>query len=169
MKHTGPHAPLTLVIGSVEVTFTWAGDRWTHRVTTGAGGTWQSVEGPRAEDGDPRWPASPVLVELSRLATAGGPAILGVGLAGRSHFSASIGPDPEHPDRIRFEIACRFNEPPVWLGTTYRGPAGIVSVRPRIESPAPPATVQWGYAFGPAGLAAADGFLTGEPAAPGRP
>lgn len=169
MKPTGPHTPFTLASGSVEIAFMWAGDRWTHRITTRTAGTWQSVEGPRAEDGDPRWPASPVLVELSTLATAGGPAILGVGLAGRSHFSASIAPDPEDPDRIRFEIACRFNEPPVWLGTTYQGPVEIVSIRPRIESPAAPATVRWGYSFGPAGLAAAEGFLTGGPAAPGHP
>ena len=168
MKPAAPHAPLTLAIGPTEIVFTWSGDRWTHHVATRDAGTWQSVEGPRPEDGDQRWPASPVLVELSTLQTAAGPAILGVGLAGRSHFSASIGPDPEQPDRIRFEIACRFNEPPVWLGTTSRGPAKTVFVRPRIESPAAPATVQWGYSFGPAGLAAADGFATSEPAAPGR-
>jgi len=149
-----PPAPLSLSIGTVTVSFTWSGDRWSHRVSIAGGGTWESVEGPR-EDGDERWPASPVLVELSRIDTAGGPAILGVGLAGRSHFSASLGPDPSAADGARFEIACRFNEPPVWLGSTYRGPAGTAVVRPGAE-PQPPATVQWAYRFGPGGLVACD-------------
>lgn len=149
-----PHAPLTLTIGPVTVVFTWSGDRWSHRVTVGDA-AWESVEGPRAEDGDERWPASPVLVELSRIDTSHGPAILGVGLAGRSHFSASIAPDPAAADRARFEIACRYNEPPTWLGSTYRAGAQTATVRPASAAP-PPATVQWAYTFGAVGLAACD-------------
>ncbi len=148
-----PPAPLLLAIGPVTIAFVWSGDRWSHRVTVGAE-TWHSVEGPR-DGGCERWPASPVLVELSRLDTPGGPAILGVGRAGRSHFSASIGPDPAAADRVRFEIACRFHEPPLWLGSTYRGPEeGEVVVA--AAAPLPPATVQWAYSFGAAGLAACD-------------
>jgi hypothetical protein len=148
-------APVILTIGPVTVTFTWSGDRWSHRVTLADGGAWDSLEGPRPEDGDGRWPASPVLVELSRIETALGPAILGVGLAGRSHFSASIGPDPAGSPGVRFEIACRCHEGPLWLGSTYRGPAGIETIRPA-AAPSPPATVQWAYTFAAAGLAACD-------------
>lgn len=143
-----------LSIGPATILFTWSGDRWSHRVTIGTD-TWESVEGPRPEDGDARWPAAPVLVELSRIETAHGPAILGVGLAGRSHFSASIGPDPAAADRPRFEIACRYNEQPVWLGSTYRGPHGAVAVGPG-AGPPPPATVQWAYTFGARGPMACD-------------
>ncbi|MFN5756567.1 MAG: hypothetical protein ACK48S_06655 [Planctomycetia bacterium] len=146
-----PHAPLTLAIGPVTVAFSWAHDRWSHRVTLRDGRTWQSIEGPPA-DGDPRWPASPVIVELSRLQTPRGDAVLGVGLAGRSHFSVCVGPDPHDPDRALFEIACRSNEPPVWLGSTYHGPAGPTTIAPPLAGLALPATIQWGYAFSGRGL-----------------
>jgi len=116
------------------------------------GGRWRSVEGPEASGGDPRWPASPVLVELSRLQTPRGPALLGVGSAGRSHFSASIDADPHLPDRLRFEVACRVQEPPAWLGSTYHGRGGIVRVTPGPMSAAPPATVAWAYTFSSDGL-----------------
>jgi hypothetical protein len=151
MAAFGPHAPLTLAIGPVTVAFTWAGDRWSHRVTLRDGSVWESVEGPRP-DGDPRWPASPVIVELSRLETPRGAAVLGVGLAGRSHFSACIGPDPLDPDRALFEIACRCNEPPVWLGSTYHGPSGPAAVAPPLAGLTLPSTIQWGYAFSSRGL-----------------
>ena len=146
-----PPAPLTLAIGPVTITFTWAGDRWSHRVTLHDGRTWESVEGPRA-DGDPRWPASPVIVELSRLQTPRGEAILGVGLAGRSHFSASIGPDPRDPQTALFEIACRLIEPPTWLGSTYHGPSGTAAVAPPLAGLALPSTIQWSYSFSGRGL-----------------
>lgn len=147
-------APLTLTIGPATILFAWSADRWSHSVTIGDH-TWESVEGPRAEDGDDRWPASPVLVELSRIQTALGPAIVGVGLAGRSHFSASITADPAVATHVRFEIACRYNERPGWLGSTYRGPHGTVVLSPA-AGPPPPATVQWAYTFGGSGLTACD-------------
>lgn len=155
-----PPSPPPIRSGPVVVTFHWTGDRWTHRIEIENRGRWQSVEGPRA-DGDDRWPASPVLVELSPLDTPHGLAVLGVGLAGRSHFSASIGPAPGEDGRVRFEIACRVVEPPIWLGSTYAKAAktgDAVTVRPTaIPPPKLPATVQWAYSFGHAGLAACDG------------
>ncbi len=152
------HAPIELTHGPVTITFTWAGDRWSHRVAVRgepagreAGRVWESVEG-STPDGDDRWPASPVLVELSRIQTPRGPALLGVGLAGRSHFSACIGPDPQHADRMLFEIACRCSEPPAWLGSTYRGPSGQTVVAPPLAGLTLPSTIQWGYAFSSRGL-----------------
>jgi hypothetical protein len=162
MPPAGLHSPITLTTGPVEITFSWSGDRWSHRVAIRGAGTWESVEGPRPTDGDPRWPASPVLVELSWVETAHGPAILGVGLAGRSHFSASIGHDPDAPGRVRFDIACRINEPAVWLGSTYRGPDGVVSVQPRMAAAAVPATARWDYFFGPGGLVRPDPSAASE-------
>jgi hypothetical protein len=141
------------------VTFHWIGDRWAHAVEIKDVGRWQSVEGPEA-DGDDRWPASPVLVELSPLETCHGLAVLGVGLAGRSHFSASIGPASGEDGRVRFEIACRIVEPPARLGSTYAGSGkggDVVTLGPAAGPPPKlPATVQWAYSFGPAGLAACD-------------
>ncbi|MEI6240318.1 MAG: hypothetical protein WCR51_08005 [Planctomycetia bacterium] len=152
MPAADPRPPLTLTVAGVMVRFVWRDDRWAHEVVDADGTCWRSIEGVEAGAGDPRWPASPALVELSRLGTAPGSAILGVGLAGRSHFSASVGPDPAHPDRLRFDIACRVNEPPIWLGSTYHGPGGRVRIGPGAAAERPPATVQWGYVFASGGI-----------------
>jgi hypothetical protein len=142
MKH-----PLHLTAGSTVVEFTWDLDRWRHEVTTPAG-RWTSLEG--AERGDPRWPDSPVLVEVSRVELAGGPVILGVGLAGRSHFSLSVAVDPDRADTLLFEAACRIQESAHWLGSSYTAPGDAV-VRFAAEPARPPATVTWGYRIGPGG------------------
>ena len=144
--------PVSLSIGRMTVRFSWCHDRWAHQIVLPDGTTWQSFEGPAAQGGDPRWPASPVLVELSRLPDASGPAVLGVGCAGRSHFSASVAPAPGHPDHLRFDIACRVTESPGWLGSTYVGPQGIVRVLPCATAVEPPATVRWGYDLGCQGI-----------------
>lgn len=152
-----PAPPPTIHNGPVTVTFRWIGDRWAHEIAIEGLGAWRSVEGPRA-DGDDRWPAAPVLVELAPLTTPYGLAILGVGLAGRSHFSASIGPVPGQDGGVRFEIACRVVEPPVWLGSTYDFAGHRVVTGPKPGPPPKlPATVQWAYSFGAAGLAPCDG------------
>lgn len=156
--------PLTLTVADLTVRFVWCDDRWVHEVVQADGTCWRSIEGSAAAAGDPRWPPSPVLVELSWLGRSPGPAILGVGLAGRSHFSASVGPDPDHRDRLRFDIACRVNEPPGWLGSTYRGPQGVVRVAPGPVAARPPTTVQWGYWFTPTGILSLAGAQAEPPA-----
>lgn len=119
-------------------------------------GLWHSIEGLGDMTADDRWPASPVLVELHSHPTAGKVAVMGLGLAGRSHFSASVAPDPEVPGAIRFEIAARINEAPVQLGSTYRsgGPAAaMVRVEPFPLASAPlPRTVEWSYRISPHGI-----------------
>lgn len=151
--------PVHLHVGHTTAVFIWAGDRWTHRITTGESDGWTSLDGPSPPADDPRWPASPVLVELSRVAVprsaAAGEkstAIVGVGLAGRSHFSASISPDPQTADAIRFEIACRLHESPGWLGSTYRAGDRLMQLTASDESTSLPRTVVWAYSIGPQGL-----------------
>jgi hypothetical protein len=150
--------PVELVAGGCTATFVWEDDRWMHRLGGEAGeqsnwhSGWQSVEGPWQRDGDPRWPASPVLVELSRVNAAGGPAIVGVGLAGRTHFSASIAPDAHSPDAIRFEIAGRLHEAPGWLGSTYRSGGHVLRIVATDDGTAMPRTVSWAYSIGPQGI-----------------
>ncbi len=161
------HAPLSIAVGTadagVTVDFTWAGDRWQHtivvrRPTGGAAvEAWESLEGAWPTDGDPRWPAAPVLVELSAVdlpqaGPAGGRAVVGVGLAGRSHFSAAVATDPDRPGAVRFEIACRLVEPPGPLGSTYRLGGRVVRIAPRDASGPLPRTVTWSYSIGPDGL-----------------
>jgi hypothetical protein len=103
-----------------------------------------------------------VLVELSRVSVprgdaAAGEAIVGVGLAGRSHFSASIASDPHAADVIRFEIACRLHEPPGWIGSTYRQGDRLFRLTPLDDSTALPRTVVWAYSIGPTGITSISG------------
>jgi hypothetical protein len=154
--------PVQLATGPTTAVFTWNGDRWAHRITTGEATIWTSLDGPCPPANDPRWPASPVLVELSRVSVprgdaAGGKAIVGVGLAGRSHFSASIASDPHHAGVIRFEIACRLHEPAGWIGSTYRQGDSLFRLTPLDDSTALPRTVVWAYSIGPTGITSISG------------
>ncbi len=155
-------SPLCLRAGSTSVTFTWSGDRWEHAVIVAGGCAWRSREGGDAPDDDPRWPASPPLVEVSLVAAGTRPAVLGVGLAGRSHFSLSVVACPERPDTLLFEAAARIVEPSGWLGSTYEGHRGRERVPAGDASP-PPATVRWAYRIGPAGLEPVSGTDRGGP------
>jgi hypothetical protein len=171
----GPAAAPRLDVGRVCIVFTRIGDRWAHRVLVDGAARFLSTEGPTTA-GDDRWPASPVLTEVSLVAAGGGTAVVGVGRAGRSHFSLSATRHPALPDAIVVEAACRIHEPPGWLGSTYEpfdqrladGPATAASpsteedgdmVRLSAPSgataPAPlPRTVTWSYVISPAGIAA---------------
>jgi hypothetical protein len=143
-----------LAAGAAMVAFEWAVDRWRHVVTVAEGVRLASVEGAAPPADDPCWPASPVLTEVSPVEVGGRPAILGVGRAGRSHFSASVTAHPDLPDTLLFEIACRVQEPPGPLGSSYTAADGTtVRVEPAGGAAASvPGTLQWAYAIGPAGL-----------------
>jgi hypothetical protein len=144
-------SPLRLQAGATSVTFTWSGDRWEHAVLVPDGRCWRSVEGADPAGGDPRWPASPALVEVSMVAARSRPAVLGVGLAGRSHFSLSVVACPDRTDTLLFEAAARIVEPAIWLGSTYQAHGGGVRVAAG-GTIVPPATVRWAYRIGPEGL-----------------
>ena len=154
--------PVRLHAGPTAAIFTWNGDRWAHRITTGEATIWTSLDGPCPPANDPRWPASPVLVELSRVSVPRGDAavsqaIVGVGLAGRSHFSASIASDPHDAGVIRFEIACRLHDPPGWIGSTYRQGDRLFRLTPLDDSTTLPRTVVWAYSIGPTGMTSVSG------------
>jgi hypothetical protein len=140
-----------LTAGRTELAFRWVGDRWEHRVKVDGELVAQSVEGTTDGD-DPKWPASPVFVELSQLVIGGRPAILAVGLAGRSHFSASVVPAPALPDTLLFEIACRLQEEPMRLGSTYACDGVRICMAPAGDAIPLPGTVQWTYMIGPGGI-----------------
>jgi hypothetical protein len=163
-ERTGFRQPLTLSAGGLEVAFEWAGDRWRHRVTHGGRLVAESVEGP-GPDGDPRWPASPAFQEVSAAEAAGRRVVLAVGAAGRSHYSASFAADPAAADTVLVDVACRFQEPPIRLGTTYRTAAGVL-VRVAAEAGPPPRTTRWCYRVGPGGVAP-DGAAEAALAGPG--
>ena len=88
-------ATVRLAAGAVEVAFVWDGDRWTHHVRCRGATICTSVEGAWPAGGDPRWPASPALQEVTPAAPGAGAAVLAVGHAGRSHYAASVAVDPD--------------------------------------------------------------------------
>ncbi|MFM7138138.1 MAG: hypothetical protein ACKO1M_13880 [Planctomycetota bacterium] len=153
---------LRLHAGSTSITFTWTSDRWEHEVVVPDGRRWRSREGVDGPGDDPRWPASPPLVEVSLVAAGARPAVLGVGLAGRSHFSLSVVACPERPDTLLFEAAARVVEPGGWLGATYDGDEGLERVAAEAAGP-PPVTIRWAYRIGPAGLEPVIGTDRGGP------
>lgn len=165
-----PRPPLILAFGAVEVRFEWRGDRWGHAIRFDEtvdrpdGSGWRSVEGPLPH-GDDRWPASPVLVEIHAQGGPDGVAVIGLGLAGRSHFSASVGPDPRAPGSIRFDLAARIHAHPGSLGSTYRREgtdATTLRVEPLPVADAPlPRTVEWSYRIGPTGIEPLSGARLG--------
>lgn len=162
---------LRILLDAVEIVFTWCGDRWSHAIHFPGhadAATWRSVEGPEEPGGDAAWPVSPVIVELSPVPSAS--AVVGVGRAGKSHFSVSFTTKPagSFPAgsgcRLFVECACRIQEPPGWLGSTYEragertGSAGPPSRLVRIPAAIDPAitgslprTVTWSYFVGPTG------------------
>lgn len=156
----GRRQPVTLATGSLEIVFEWSGDRWRHRIAHHGLPIAESVEGPEP-DGDPRWPPGPAFQEVTPADAATGRVVLAVGAAGRSHFSASFAADPGVPDTVLVDVACRIQEGPGWLGTTYRLGSGAV-VRVAAAGGPPPRTVRWSYRVGPRGVFPA----AGEMAAP---
>jgi len=116
----------------LQLRFARRGDRWEHAIDFRVAGrtVWQlnSDEG----TADDAWPSSPPFQSLEMHAQPDGRTIaLLVGMAGASHWSASIETDPAG-ERIVFDVACRVKIEPNWLGSSYvlSDPAG----RPRIEA-----------------------------------
>src|SRR5262245_61442427 len=111
---------------SLRVEFLWRGDRYGHVISAAddAGDfvpLLESLEGTPADD----FPPSPPLQNLHRETLPGGrPALLLVGAAGRSHWSASV----EAQDAgLSFDFACRHSGPASWLGCRYRTFSGAKS------------------------------------------
>jgi hypothetical protein len=149
----GPRSrpPVTLRVGRIAVVFTWHGDRWGHVIEVDGRPIASSLEDV-ADGRDGAWPASPPLVEVATAEAAGGPAVLAVGLAGRSHYSASVARHPTEPDAVLFEIACRIKERAAWLGSTYDMGGTAVRVAAPCLATGYPATVRWSYVAGPDGI-----------------
>jgi hypothetical protein len=101
--------------------FVWRNDRYgqVFSVVDESGRATPLLES--ADDGDIEgWPQSPPLQSLSFQALPDSRrAALLVGMAGRSHWSASIEPLPGQA-AMQFDIACRVNAPRVVMGSRYR-------------------------------------------------
>ncbi len=109
----------------LRVEFTWLGDRFGHSISAVKQSgeihpLLQSLEGNPTDN----WPPSPPLQSLSIETLAGGRrAALLVGMAGGSHWSASIETTPSRAELL-FDLACRHQKEPTYLGSTYRSLSG---------------------------------------------
>ena len=118
--------------GGIVVEFFRSGDRVAHRVLLLGEVVVESVEGTPFED----WPLSPPFQEVHfEERDPGGRIALLVGMAGRSHWSASVAAEG---DAIRWDIACRVREAPTWLGAAYQiaGTVAIAETTARVTTPA---------------------------------
>lgn len=106
-----PHPSLSLA-----VEFHSENDRYAHRIVVLNPSPIvlvSSCEG----TADENWPPSPVFQEVQACEIGNEqPGLLGVGLAGKSHWSVAI---EGHADLV-FDVACRVNASPDYLGSTYQ-------------------------------------------------
>ncbi len=104
--------------GALRVRFRWNVDRFVHTFFHGGVAVADSVDG----DGDQPWPPSPPLQQLSLETLDGRDVILGVGAAGKSHWSVSVEPirDDSGAAGLKFDWACRTSTPEADLGTLYK-------------------------------------------------
>lgn len=103
--------------GPVAVEFVRRQDRFAHAVHLLRDGLWQpaliSCEG----DSEAAWPPSPPLQELHVEARGGLACALLVGRCGTAFWSAACEALPG--GGIRWDVACRVQQPPGLLGSTY--------------------------------------------------
>ena len=101
----------------LRVVFYKLGDRWGHVIVALDGERVTpllvSVEGSNEQV----WPPSPPLQSLSIERREAGDVALLVGMAGRSHWSASV---EATKNELDFDVACKLIDFPEWLGSRYR-------------------------------------------------
>lgn len=103
-----------------------AGDRYAHRIELLSSdrdllASASSEEGAASsiDDATETWPASPPFQQFHRQEIDGRPAWFFVGMAGKSHWSASVTARDDVPG-WEFDVACRYREAPGYLGSAYR-------------------------------------------------
>jgi hypothetical protein len=144
------------------VEFSRHGDRYSHRIACldSSGNSTTLLESVEGAPDDP-WPSSPPLQNLHFESLADGRRVaLLVGMAGSSHWSASIEPLTDRPAFL-FDIACRHKERPALLANSYRElspgakllPAGAATLQAQgaqlaispLDISGPSATTRWQY------------------------
>lgn len=101
------------------VTMSRTGDRLAHRVLLAAQGRSASPLVESWEDQQSlAWPASPPYQQMDQCVLADGrEGLVGVGMAGTSHWSVAI---ESHDDSLWWDVACRVQREPEFLGSVYR-------------------------------------------------
>ncbi|REK07486.1 MAG: hypothetical protein DWQ37_21380 [Planctomycetota bacterium] len=152
-----------LEAGGVQVRFFWQHDRYAHQVLLRRGGTWVVALATREGSSQDEWPVSPPFQSLEVSDRAPTQALL-VGMAGKSHWSASVEIEPDG-SCITFDVACRLRAAAGPLGSSYEvGNAqpfhvestatvtrdeAALHIRPAPAEDALPTTVRWQYRLRP--------------------
>jgi hypothetical protein len=84
-------------------------DRWSHRLVVASEETETTILRSREGDAEQPWPPSPPLQDASHHSLATGEAVLAVGMAGKSHWSASFSVDN---GMFLADLACLFKIQP---------------------------------------------------------
>ncbi len=102
-----------------QAAFAWreTNGRFGHQICVRGSDDWIEVISTIEDEGTDDWPSSPPIRQTDVHAAADAPIWFGLGMAGRSHWSASIEPTERG---IRIEFACRLSGRPGWIGVTYR-------------------------------------------------
>jgi len=122
MATARPVHSLQIVIGNeaFALEFFWQQDRFAQRVVSQPEAEREILL--RSQEGTPQqiWPPSPPSQSISVETQDGCQVALLVGMAGKSHWSASVMPVTESLSGWEFDIACLAKQPPQWLGSSYQ-------------------------------------------------
>ncbi len=143
---------LSSIDGRLKVLFQWRTDRFAQRLFVDDIEVGHSVEG----DGETAWPASPPIQQLSRERIADRDVVLGVGGAGRGHWSISVEPIADGTSALKFDLACRGGGDDRSLGSQYELGAGLamtaidgeLSDASVVPTKGDGVTRQWSYRIG---------------------
>jgi hypothetical protein len=80
---------------------------------------------------DTAWPPFPPLQELAQESHSDTEVLLGVGMAGKSHWSVSVDRrQPPHQPAMVFDFACRLSGSPAFLGACWMLGEGLHAIPP---------------------------------------
>lgn len=97
----------------------WSQDRFATELHCQSGTECQRCWFSREGTPEDAWPASPPLQQLVQEEGNGSPVMLGVGMAGTSHWSISYSLSPDRETLI-MEAACRLTAcPDMWIGSRF--------------------------------------------------
>ncbi|HEY2882539.1 MAG TPA: hypothetical protein VGJ15_08900 [Pirellulales bacterium] len=114
-----PSELTTLTTHSLRIVFFSVGRHVEQRIECRSGDLFLPALASLEGNAENHWPTSPALQSVHVESRPEGKVALLVGMAGTSHWSASVLADTKH-DQIVFDIACRVKTEPRWLGSSYR-------------------------------------------------